>query len=243
MFTAMQNLRIERGTVNTALETMAVADDETRSDIAALREHSETALASAIAKFAPAGLVGMERGLDGIRVAHEAFAALRRDVDTALGQRKDLRPRDLSARWVASNGKLVDAIDVLSELISSDLNQADPFITEMMEVKQLAWMLRDAAGFDRLMVGAALANGGRLTAELQQQLAFQSGRIDFAWKAIEDDTRAATTPRPLTNAVATRRRLMIWLLASRRRSRAGFGSSFRTRPLPASWTLQIPLSI
>src|SRR6185295_9000333 len=44
LFIALQNLRVERGTVNTALATPAAVDPGTRADVAALRAASGPAL-------------------------------------------------------------------------------------------------------------------------------------------------------------------------------------------------------
>src|SRR5579862_4039067 len=198
MFTAMQNLRVERGTVNTALETPSVVDHETLDDIAALRQRSASTLNTALEKLEAVGIAGAQPRVNEIRSKNDVLNRLRRDVDIALQQPKAQRPSDLGTNWVLTDGKLVDAIDALSEFVSSDLNQSDPFITEMMEMKQLAWMLRDAAGFDRLMVGAVLANAKAPTAEQQLSFAVQTGRIEVAWKAIEDDVRLPTTPQALS---------------------------------------------
>jgi len=218
MFTAMQNLRVERGTVNTALEMPQVVDHDTLDDIAVLRGRSEGTLDAALEKLVAAGIPGTQPQVNDIRSKNDALARLRRDVDIALQQPKARRPSDLGTNWVLSDGKLVDAIDALSEAISSDLNQSDPFVTEMMEVKQLAWMLRDAAGFDRLLVGAVLANAKAPTVEQQLNFAVLTGRIEGAWKAIEDDVRPPATPAALRAAVDTARATYFGEMRARRQA-------------------------
>ncbi len=51
LFIALQNLRVERGTVNTALATTEPANAATRSDVAALRAASGPALERAVARL------------------------------------------------------------------------------------------------------------------------------------------------------------------------------------------------
>ncbi|HXY98756.1 MAG TPA: HAMP domain-containing methyl-accepting chemotaxis protein [Stellaceae bacterium] len=218
LFMAMQNLRVERGTVNTALMTPAAVDADTRGDIAALRAKSEAALDSALPKLARAALSGTEEAASDLRAARDGIAALRREADSALQQPKDNRPADLSKRWIAAVGKLVDAIDRLSDRLSNDINLSAPFIAEMMKVKQLGWALRDAAGTDRLRLGAAIAEDKGLSAAQQNQLAVLEGRMQVAWTAIEEDARAPAAPANLKAAVETAKQSYFIALAARRKA-------------------------
>jgi methyl-accepting chemotaxis protein len=218
LFLAMQDIRVERGTVNTALSTAEAASSETRGEIAALRVKSEEALASALRKLAAAALDRMGKRPSELRQSHEALVRLRQDADDALQRPKEQRPRDLSKQWIASVGKLVDAIDELSERLSDEIEESDPFITEQMKIKQLAWAVRDAAGTDRLTVGAAIANGKGLSSDQQRQLAVFEGRIAAAWRIIEEDTRAASTPGKLKAAVDTAKQKYFGELAERRKA-------------------------
>jgi methyl-accepting chemotaxis protein len=218
LFMAMQNLRVERGTVNTALMTPEVLAGETQRDIAALRAKSEASLESALPKLAHAALPGTEEAAGDLRGARGGFAALRREADAALAQTKDNRPADLSKRWIAAVNKLVDAIDRLSDRLSNDINLSDPFITEMMKIKQLGWALRDAAGTDRLRIGAAIADEEGLSPAQQSQLAVLDGRMQVAWTAIEEDARAPGTPEKLKSAVEAARQSYFTALAARRKA-------------------------
>jgi len=218
LFLAMQNLRVERGTVNTALSTAEVASAETQGEIAALRVTSEQALDSGRRKLAAAQLEGTGERLVELREAHEEVARLRQESDAALQRAKDQRPADLSKRWIAAIGKLVEAIDGLSERLSGEIDQSDPFISEQMKIKQLAWAVRDAAGTDRLTVGAAIANGRGLSPDQQRQLAVFEGRVMAAWKIIEEDTHGARTPAKLKAAVEAAKQKYFGELAEKRRA-------------------------
>ena len=201
LFTTMQNLRVERGTVNTALSTPERIDAETQSDIAALRAKSEAALEAALPKLARSDIPDKVEAAGALRSSREALAAQRSETDAATAEPKDKRPTEIRKSWVAAVGKLVDAIDKLSDRLSNDINLSDPFITEMMKIKQLGWALRDAAGTDRLMVGQAIADGKGVSAAQQLKLAVLAGRMAVAWTAIEEDARAPGTPEPLSAAV------------------------------------------
>jgi len=74
LFLAMQNLRVERGTVNTALSTAEVASAETQGEIAALRVTSEQALDSGRRKLAAAQLEGTGERLERSLPRHAELA-------------------------------------------------------------------------------------------------------------------------------------------------------------------------
>lgn len=207
LFMAMQNLRVERGTINTALETAKPVDSATQDTALALRQRSGAALDSALVKLAKARLNSTGPALKEIRDARERFVDLRQQADVALLKPRDQRNATLSAKWVAGGGKLVESIDALSEQLSGDIVRADPLIAEMMKIKQLGWTVRDAAGFDRLLIGAAVARGKSFPVETRQQTWELTGRIDATWKIIEDDARLQVMPAPLRDAVQQARQV------------------------------------
>ena len=77
----------------------------------------------------------------------------------------------------------------------------------MMKIKQLAWVVRDAAGLDRLTVGTIIANGKGIAGEQQQQLAALGGRIDAGWQVIADDERWLGLPPALKVSINQARAL------------------------------------
>jgi methyl-accepting chemotaxis protein len=218
LFTAMQNLRVERGTVNTALAGAAPISADTQSDVVALRAKSDAALAVALAKLKRAPISGTEQGERQLTSDGEALAQLRRAADGAAQQTKDKRPAEISKDWIAGIGKLVDTIDRLSDRLSDDINLSDPFITEMMKIKQLGWAMRDAAGTDRLVVGALIANNKGISPVQQERLAVLQGQVDQAWKAIASDVRPSAIPAPLREAVGQAKQAYFVELAELRKA-------------------------
>ncbi len=240
LFTAMQNLRVERGTVGTALLAPEPIDADTQADIAALRAKSEAALEAALPKIARSDIPDKAEAASALRSGRDALAALRRETDAATAQPADKRPPEIRKSWVAAVGKLVDAIDKLSDRLSNDINLSDPFITEMMKIKQLGWALRDAAGVDRLMVGQAIADGKGVSAAQQLKLAVLEGRMAVAWTAIEEDARAPGTPEPLSAAVEQAKRSYFVTLAEKRN--AIIADLLAGKPAPISGGQWVKLS-
>jgi signal transduction histidine kinase len=91
-------------------------------------------------------------------------------------------------------------------------------ITEMMKLKQLASVVRDAAGTDRLLIGAAIANGNGITSEQQQQFATLAGRMDAAWQLVAEDARWLDLPPRLKDRIAKAQKLYFQELRAKRKT-------------------------
>ncbi|HEY3917081.1 MAG TPA: ATP-binding protein [Stellaceae bacterium] len=218
LFLAMQTIRVERGTVNAAIDAADPADSETQREIGSLRTRSSAALDSALAKIKAMGIPADDPDVSHVLAAREAFGHSRADADMALLLPKAQRPANLSATWVANGGKLVASIDTFSERLSGEINQADPLITEMMKIKQLAWVVRDAAGVDRLDVGMVIAGSGGVSRDQQRQFDILGGRIDAGWQAIAEDARWLALPAALKTSIADAQRLYFTEMRTKRQA-------------------------
>jgi signal transduction histidine kinase len=208
LFAAIQNFRVERGTVNTALATADVVEPEAQEEIAALRIRSAETLDSALAKLKGVSIAGaIEPAIERIRTAQDALIAQRPIVDAALLQQKVDRPSDIGARWIVAVNTMVDAIDGLSSMLESELSRTDPFIADMTRIKQIVWSVRSNSGDDRLYVREAMVSGKRLTDDQREAFARLAGRIEGAWKLVRDEAQLTSTPPELKAAVATFDRL------------------------------------
>src|SRR5690348_566850 len=187
LFMAMQAIRFERGTLASVLDTATPADQGAQHDIAGLRAGANTALASALAETQKMGIPLSDPDLAKIIDAREEFDRIRASTDAALRLPKGERPPTLSGLVVAAGGKFVDSIDTFSERLSAEINQADPLITEMMKIKQIAWVVRDAADADRLAVGALIGAGEGFTPTQQLPFAAFAGQMDAGWQVISED--------------------------------------------------------
>ena len=201
LFTAIQNFRLERGDVNTALRTPTAIDTDSQSGIAKLRAGSAKALDSALTKLRALKVDDAGPAIEAIGESRDELAQQRHEVDTALQQPRDGRPAGLTADWVGAIDDLVHGIDSLSSVLEAELSREDAFIADMIRLKQIAWAVRSDTGDDRLLVGEARTSGKRLTDEQREQFAVLTGRIDGAWKLVQDEARLKSTPPKLKAAI------------------------------------------
>jgi signal transduction histidine kinase len=201
-FLAMSNLRIERGTVNTAL--WLVQPDtlgNERHDVALLRKRSGDALDSAIAKLRASGTYEVGKNIAELTSLRAAFAKMREEVDAALAVPIGKRDPELSKRWIDADNALVNTIDDLSERLQVPSSPNDPAIDTLMEVKRLAWLTGDSGGMDRLNVARAIVAGGKLSEVERETIENQSGRIVSPWRIVRDMRRVGRTPPALSQAI------------------------------------------
>jgi signal transduction histidine kinase len=205
LFEAIQNIRLERGAVNRVLGEVAGGD--ARDEIAHLRAQSEKSLESALTKLAGVAVPGIEPEVEHIKLSRRDFAALRREIDQTLQRPRDNHSDAILARWVAATGELVEAIDALSTRLENDVSQADPFVAEMIRVKQQVWPVRSDSGDDRLLLRRAMTSSKPLSAASLRELDFMAGRIEAEWKLVHDAGQRPSTPAKLRAAIGTADRL------------------------------------
>jgi signal transduction histidine kinase len=201
LFAATQTFRIERGDVNTGLQTSAVLDSDAQKEIAQSRAASTATFDSALARLKAVTVPDAGPVMDEIDASRNALVGLRREVDAALQQPKDQRPEDLAPRWIATTGVVIRAFDHLSDVLEAELGQEDTFIADMIRLKQFVWSLRADSGDERLLGREAMVSGKRLTDPQRRQFAVLEGRILGAWKRVQDIVRLTKVPPRLKDAI------------------------------------------
>jgi hypothetical protein len=139
LFAAVQALRIERGSVNAALAVTSLIDPDLKTEIITSRVQSEQSLDSAFVKLLGISARATAPAIEELRESHIAVAELRRKIDAALQQTATQRTKDLGGSWVATHDRLIRAIDVISSHLESELAGDDPFVSNMVHVKQMVW--------------------------------------------------------------------------------------------------------
>jgi methyl-accepting chemotaxis protein len=205
LFLAMQNIRIERGTVSTALVEINPVDPLTSQDIQNLRDRSGQALANALNEFSLLDIGDRDQWLAELRAANTAVESVRARVDETLKLRRVGGSRELDEQWVPAVGALVDKMDALTSRLSSEVRLSDPFFDQMMTVKQLAWRVRSDAGVERLMLGNAVAAGVAVSDDWRQKILQLQARIGATWAALLDLIDNSRTPKELMDAIGLAR--------------------------------------
>jgi methyl-accepting chemotaxis protein len=218
LFDGLQSLRIERGTVNTALDTADVPSAQTLQEITRLRQLSDQSLDAAEAELTAAALPDEAEAGGNLRRSREGVTKLRRDADAMLQKPKSARAAEISRAWVTAVDNVVNSVDAVLEGLAGQINRSDPFIVGLMDIKRLAWEVRAAAGTDRLMIGAAIADGSGLPDDQQRQLAVLQGRVESAWRLVGVKIEEPGMPVELKDAFARAKKSYFTDLAEKRKA-------------------------
>ncbi|NWG24624.1 MAG: HAMP domain-containing protein [Pseudorhodoplanes sp.] len=198
LFTALHNLRVDRALTNRDLmgeAPLAAMNPNVRESRAA----EIPALKAAIARLQAIDFPDQQETVAGLERSLKKLTALQEESAAAFMQPKAARRPALAQEFFAETGALLTTLDRLSSQLTRLVKLDDPLIDQLMELKQLAWIARNAAGDSSVLISNVLG-GQQLPADaLVRQAAFLS-RVDTAWGALED--LAAGLPLPPQFAAA-----------------------------------------
>lgn len=201
-FNAVQALRLERGTVNTALVSEHPTSGTAIRDVGKLRAQFDNSLSSGMAKLRTFPLPRLPELLEEIGKQKNSLLALRAEADAALAKPLAQRPADISARWVSSVLSMVSSLNRVTDQLEGELSSEDGFIVSMLEIKQLAWAARAESGDDRFQLAQAIARGETPDEQRLESFKLVTGRTDAVWAVIKDRVRRPQVPLELKDAVS-----------------------------------------
>jgi methyl-accepting chemotaxis protein len=201
LFQAMQNIRLERGTVSTALVAIEPVDPATWQDIQGLRDRSISALADALDGLSRLNLGDRDRWVAELRELKAAVDFRRDKVDEVLHKPRIGGSTELNDQWISAIGTLAEQIDALTNKLSSQVQLTDAVFDQMMAVKHLAWIVRSDAGLERLLFGNAIA-GAKVSVDWQRKITELHGRVGAAWQALLYLVDGPENSQPIADAIA-----------------------------------------
>jgi methyl-accepting chemotaxis protein len=194
LFNAVQNVRLEQGALNTALVVEGPISGTALRDVRTLRAQFDKNFNSGMAKLRGFPLPQLPQFAEQIGREKTALVAACAQAEAALRMPLAQRPTDISAKWVASVGAIVDSLDALAGQLESELGSEDAFTVTMVEIKQLAWAARAETGNDRFQIAQAIARKEVISTQQLDQFRLVTGRTDAVWKLIEDKVGQRSTP-------------------------------------------------
>ena len=216
LFTAMQDVRHERGVIAAALEGAPLKDGG-EPKVSDLRATASAAVSSALARLESRDIPGGLEAAQRLRRERRRFMAVQASVGRALNAGRVHGPGDADA-WVAANDRFVDTMSALAGDVSEKVQRRDAFLGRMVSISRLAWSARSAAGNTWLTLHRVLVQGHPPTPAEDQTIAGLVGRVEGAWAMIEDLGQLPDSPPALRDAIRkadhlyfdlTRRRMVV----------------------------------
>ena len=200
VFVALQYLRPERGTVQAALTAPNPADATLLAGLAALRAKAAPAIEAVLSECRVAHCADDPAEMTAFAASIERLAEVRKLTDAADKLPLAERPADVSATWAAATTDVLTRIDRLTATLTERVRLVDARIAELMELKQIGWLVRDAAGLERNVYSEAI-NAKSLPTALQTRMAGYRGLINGGWHALRELTVRPGAPANVVAAM------------------------------------------
>ena len=198
LFTALHNLRVDRSTTFRSLS----GEETFTSPPAQLKEVRDAempALKAGLASLANTDFPGRREAVAGLEQSLNRLAAFHQETLAAVQQPKAARRQGLIQDFDRETSTLMTLLDKTSSQMTRSVALGDSYIDQLLELKQLAWMARNAGGDASVIVSNTLA-GQPLPADTMVRYSNNIGKLEATWLAVED--LASRLPLPASYAGA-----------------------------------------
>ncbi|EWY40749.1 hypothetical protein N825_33005 [Skermanella stibiiresistens SB22] len=199
VFTALQNVRVERGGFRLALEGKERATGDQMAALADARSKSGPALDAVISGCASIGCTAGDEIAE-LERRRDKLAAIRVEGDQAAVKLITERRESFSKEVIAAVTALIDQLELVSALLTTELRQVDAFTAEQASVKDAAYLARDAAGLIRYPITASIRDK-TITPENRAKIAELQGKVQVGWKLVTDILSRPGAPETIVAAM------------------------------------------
>ncbi|WP_341991154.1 methyl-accepting chemotaxis protein [Azorhizobium sp. AG788] len=204
LFTSLHNLRLDR-----ASSLRDLPADRVFTSLTPQLERSRTAelpaLKASVAGLRALDFPGHDTVAEELDRAVKRLVALHGESVTALGRPKAERRAGLLADYSKETAALLEFLDRTSAQLVKSVKLQDAYVDQMLELKQLAWVTRNAAGDTALLVSNPLA-GQPLVKDPLITYAAMVSKIDSTWAVLLDLAAGMRLSPDLSAAIETAKR-------------------------------------
>ena len=204
MFTALHNLRIDRASSFRDLQ----ADKALPAMTPLLRDAREAempALKSALIALNAVDFAERQEAVAALDRSIKKLTALHEESAAAFLRPKAERRPGLAQEMFNEVDSLLAMLDKLSSQVTKSVKLEDAFIDQLMELKQLAWVARNAGGDSSVLISNRLG-GQPFPPDVMAKYTAAVSRLDTAWANLEDVAAGLPLPSTFTDAVAKAKR-------------------------------------
>lgn len=199
LFTALHNLRVDRSTTFRSLS----GEETFTSPPAQLKEVRDAempALKAGLASLATTDFPGRQEAVAGLEQSLNRLAAFHQETLAAFQQPKAARRQGLIQDFDRETSTLMTLLDKTSSQMTRSVKLEDSYVDQLLEIKQLAWTARNAAGDASVMISNGLS-GQPLPTDAFVKYTAHMSRLETAWAALQDVASGLTLPAPLVAAI------------------------------------------
>jgi methyl-accepting chemotaxis protein len=199
LFTSLHNMRVDRASVFRDLQSDKPVTRPNELLAQSIRDEMP-ALSSALKAMDAVDFPERAAAVADLAQRVKRLEALHAESATAFGQPKAARRAGLAQDYSNEVGAFIDTLDALSTRLVRLIALQDAFIDRLMEVKQLAWVVRTAGGDASVVISNTLG-GQPLAPDAFLKYTANVSKSDTAWAALEDIAGAMPVPHGLAAAM------------------------------------------
>ena len=184
MFTALNGLRVDR--FSTARDLVNDRQFATLDPlIKAARDKEMPALNSLATALASVDFPDRDQAIADLSSRTKRLADLQDKTAAAMAQPKAERPAELSDAYGKEGDGLMAALDSWGTRLVKYISLQDPYVDQLLEIKQLAWAMRNSAGNMSLVVSNGISG---IAPPPDALLGYNrnDAAFDTAWAAVQD---------------------------------------------------------
>ncbi len=201
LFEAMQQVRVQGGTIQTALLTL----DAPKDRIAEVRKGANATLERALASLERTRLPETPSFLAQVKAQREEIAA--KEALIAAEADKPRADRDVRnvAPWIATTQQMATVLSGIGDQVATRVRAVDPQLAAFAQVREAAWGMRSSFGLNCSMLRANMADATPLTSESYAKVGALRGAVDVGIERLRLLTGAPGAPAELATAFAAAR--------------------------------------
>jgi methyl-accepting chemotaxis protein len=198
LFTALHSLRVDRSTSFRALNSDAQTGVSPL--LREVREADTRALSAALIVLKDIDFLQGNNAVADLNQAFQKLIALHQESAAALSQPKASRPSGIAQDAFNQMGSLSDLLAKVSNQIVMKIKLQDAYIDQLIELKELAWIARNAGGDISLLISNGIG-GIPMPADSLTKYNVYSARLETAWTAIQDFSQGLPLPASFAEAM------------------------------------------
>ncbi len=199
LFTALHSLRFDRSSTTRELNS----EQQLTSLIPAHRQGRDAemaALKSGLVVIEATDFPGRPEAVAKLSQAINKLTALHQETAAAFAQPKAARRAGLTQEFTKMVSDLTDTLDQIASQMTKSVALADSYIDQLLELKQLAWMARNAGGDASVIVSSTLA-GTPLPSDALLNYTANLAKLEVIWAALEDLASRLPLPASFAGAI------------------------------------------
>ena len=200
MFQALPNLRIDRSSTVRAIKADEGLDGFVKQ-VGDARSAEMPAIEAAIATLEGADLADGAQLAKALRGTLDTLKALQAKTEDAFKQDKASRQASLADDYTKAATAMIDQLSSASSRIAEEVRLADGLIDRLLDIKALAWVMRNTAGDASGLTANALGPIGVPDNVLETYFTHMAS-AQVAFKSIKDMASGVDLPPAFAEAIA-----------------------------------------